>query len=305
MSQTTPRGLSDWQTMLATVPALLLPVLLALWLATQWGWRDESSSLASTNLLTVEVSSSRALAALFAEHDYHWPPAERVPALALRAFPADLGEQPINKKKRLFFQSLLPLVLAENARLQKKREWLLGLDSRRPLSAEDAEQLGALRERYKLTATDDAEQDIANLLRHIDKVPVALVLAQAANESGWGSSRFAQQANNLFGEWTWRAEEGIAPLVRNEGSRHYVRRFDSLADSVRAYIYNLNAGHAYADLRRMRAEMRARGAERFDALSLATGLERYSARGEEYVAEIQQMIRGNRLQQLGSLELEH
>jgi Bax protein len=198
----------------------------------------------------------------------------------------------------------LPLVLAENARLQDKRQWLLSLDTRQPLSAEELEQLAVLQDRYKLSVEDEPEQAIRRLLGHIDKVPVALVLAQAANESGWGSSRFVQEGNNLFGEWTWKAEEGIAPLVRNEESRHYVRRFDSLADSVRAYIYNLNAGHAYQDLRRMRAEMRARGAERFDALSLATGLERYSARGEEYVLEIQQMIRGNRLQQLGPLELE-
>ena len=286
--------------------AVAAPILLALGLAQQWGWRalvhpEPVSSV--IDLQPISAASAQELAELFARHHYDWPPTQAVPALSLQAFPTDLAAQPVEEKKALFFQSLLPLVLAENQRLLDKRAWLEGLRGH-SLETEDEVRLQALIERYRIDARLAGDEAIEVLLQHVDKVPIAMVLAQAANESGWGSSRFVLQANNLFGEWTWRAEEGIAPLVRNSESRHYVRRFDSLADSVRAYIYNITVGHAYGELRAMRAAMRAQGRQSFDSVVLANGLERYSIRGEEYVTEIQQMIRGNRLQQLGPLQLE-
>ncbi len=118
------------------------------------------------------------------------------------------------------------------------------------------------------------------------------MLAQAANESAWGTSRFTRVANNLFGQWTWQAAHGIVPASRPEGERYLVRKFPSLRDSVRDYLYNLNVGHAYEGLRRLRHEMRRRG-QPLDAAILAAGLSRYSGRGAAYVEEIRRIIRGN------------
>lgn len=283
--------------------AIVLPLLLALllaWYGQQWRGEPENG----LPLRSIVVESSMQLSRLFAEQNYSWPPQQVVPPLALQAFPKDLAEQPVAKKKALFFQSLLPLAVAENQRLETKRAWLEGLLEQEQPSEADEQQLAYLLERYRVSGEEELAGQVRALLRHVDRVPVALVLAQAANESGWGSSRFVREANNLFGEWTWQADEGIAPLIRNADSRHYVRRFDSLEDSVQSYMYNINIGHAYQALREMRSRMRAQGQQPFDALTLATGLERYSERGEEYVTEIQAMIRGNRLHRLGPLQLQ-
>ena len=299
----TPTPQLSFQLFLAMALALVLPVLLALslaWYAPQW----RADSAEKTGLQPVVVESAQQLAELFAAQNYTWPPQQDVPPLALQAFPDDLAEQPVAQKKALFFQALLPLVVVENQRLETKRAWLEGLLEQAPPSDADAQQLAYLLERYRVSGVEELTGQVRALLRHVDRVPVALVLAQAANESGWGSSRFVREANNLFGEWTWQADEGIAPLIRNADSRHYVRRFGSLEDSVRSYMYNINIGHAYQALREMRSRMRAQGQRPYDALTLATGLEGYSERGEEYVTEIQSMIRGNRLHRLGPLQLQ-
>lgn len=289
---------------LARLLAVTMPMVLALllaWFASLGRGVVDGSMLPLLQPIT--VNSSAQLAQLFAEQDYTWPPRQAVPLLALQNLPHDLEYRPVEEKKALFFQSLLPLVLAENRRLETERAWLEGLLQQHALSEQDGRKLAELLQHYRIDVGLGIVQQIHLLLRHVDRVPVALVLAQAANESGWGGSRFVREANNLFGEWTWQADEGIAPLIRNAESRHYVRRFGSLAESVRSYMYNINVGHAYEDLRAMRAQMRAQGQRPFDALKLASGLLRYSERGEDYVSEIQAMIRGNRLHQLDNLEL--
>ena len=97
---------------------------------------------------------------------------------------------------------------------------------------------------------------LPRLYRRIDVVPVGLVLAQAANESGWGTSRFSLEVNNLFGEWTYKARHGVLPQQRADGARHFVRSFGNLRASVRSYMHNINSGQAYAPLRELRARMR-------------------------------------------------
>ena len=162
--------------------------------------------------------------------------------------------------------------------------------------------MGKLAELYRVNGdlNDPLVRDI--LLRRVDEVPPALVLAQAANESAWGNSRFAREANNLFGQWTYKQDLGMVPARRDEGARHYVRVFPDLRSSVRAYLRNINIGHAYLDLRRMRARMRAAG-QQLDPYRLSDGLLRYSQRGEEYVNEIRTMMSINGLDQLGPLQL--
>ncbi len=142
----------------------------------------------------------------------------------------------------------------------------------------------------------------AELARRLDEVPAALVLAQAANESAWGSSRFAREGKNLFGEWTYKNGEGLIPDERAEGENHAVRIFPTLRASVQSYFNNINSGRAYEALRVMREELR-NDSRSLDALKLATGLSRYSERGEAYVEEIKKMIRSNRLSSLGEVSL--
>jgi Bax protein len=155
---------------------------------------------------------------------------------------------------------------------------------------------------YRVDLSLPVEQQLNQLLIKVDIIPPGLVLAQAANESGWGSSRFSQEVNNLFGEWTYNPESGVLPANRPEGADHYVRRFDSLRASVRSYMQNLNSGQAYTLFRRLRADMRQKG-KPLDPIVLAEGLKRYSARGGDYISEIQAMIRHNDLNSLGQLDL--
>ncbi len=127
-------------------------------------------------------------------------------------------------------------------------------------------------------------------------------MAQAANESAWGTSRFAQQGNNLFGIWLFGEGAGLVPEQRPEGATYRVRVFGSLSASVAGYMHNLNRGHAYGKLRRLRARMR-RTHQPLDGEVLAQGLLRYSERGAAYVAEIQAMIRHNQLRAVDGSQL--
>ncbi|MGM0594993.1 MAG: glucosaminidase domain-containing protein [Pseudomonadota bacterium] len=294
----------EWLLHLAMVLAVVLPLLLAALLA-RYGLQHQPEPdavvIQPVALAAQQGTTASQVEALFARHDYHWPPAQEVPALALKQLPTGLDKLPVERKKGLFFRILLPLVLAENRRLAAEREWLLTLQ--REHAAAESERLSALAQRYRLDdPRQPAERLMGELLQRVDIVPPGLVLAQAANESGWGTSRFSREANNLFGEWTWDEEQGVLPANRPEGASHYVRRFGSLRDSVRAYMHNLNSGPAYDRFRRMRAQMRAAD-EALDPHRLAEGLLRYSARGEAYIREIQSMIRGNGLNTLGPLDL--
>jgi len=136
------------------------------------------------------------------------------------------------------------------------------------------------------------------LLKRVDTVPMKLVLSQAANESAWGTSRFARQANNLFGQWCFTKGCGIVPSRRNAGATHEVAAFTSPQLSVRSYMHNINTGRVYQDLRNIRAQQRAQG-KTATALQLAEGLSKYSERGQAYVKEIKSMISYNTKYMLG------
>ena len=254
-------------------------------------------------LRPVRVDRAMQLQRLFDRHDYHWPPQETVPPLGLVSLPEDLDRLDVKQKKSLFFRIMLPLVLAENARLQERRAFLqAALERLDDLNRRERRRLRRLAELYRIEPDLETPAGRAALLRRVDSIPPALVLAQAANESGWGTSRFAVQANNLFGVWTYRAEVGLKPRRRAGDARHYVRIYPSLQRAVGDYLHNLNIGHAYGALRRQRAAMRSRG-EPLAALALAGALERYSERGPAYVEEIRAMIRGNGLDDLGEPRL--
>lgn len=253
---------------------------------------------ATVHLQPIKVEDADSLAALFAERGYDWPPHGAVPPLAVTSLPTDLAEQPASRKKSLFFRSLLPLILAENRRLQAERSLL-----KRAFAQGGLPPAGSLREQVVAIARDHGingdlnDSDVrAQLLRRVDRIPPALALAQAASESGWGSSRFAREGNNLFGERTWNPDQGLTPHRRASHLRHYVRAFDSLRGSVHSYVHNLNTHRAYAQLRQLRERLRNHGKQP-DAASLTGNLNRYSERGADYVADIRTMLRHNALPQ--------
>ncbi len=254
-------------------------------------------------LTFVEAETSEAVLEQLRERGgEQWPPDEAVAPVTAASFPDDLAEVDVETRKEVFFRILTPIVLAENARLREAREFVTEVGERREeLAGATRERLENLAEHYRVDLDEDGA--IETLLRRLDEIPADMALAQAANESGWGTSRFTRQANNLFGEWTWTQEEGLVPERRGEGETHRIRVFPSLQRSVRSYYFTLNVGHAYDDLREMRAGMRDdRGT--LDGEALSAGLTAYSERGEAYVEEVRSMIRFNRLQQLNELRLD-
>lgn len=156
--------------------------------------------------------------------------------------------------------------------------------------SEDAERIlaaGEVMSQYELAK---------ELVRRVDVIPTSLVLAQAANESGWGTSRFAREGNNIFGQWCFDEGCGLVPNKRGEDASHEVRAFASVDAAVRAYFRNLNTHPSYEDLRTLRASMRMQGLP-LNSMVLARGLTRYSERGMDYVEELQAMIRVNELRE--------
>jgi Bax protein len=140
-----------------------------------------------------------------------------------------------------------------------------------------------------------------HLLQRVDVVPVSLVVAQAANESAWGKSRFAREGNNLFGIWCYTEGCGIVPKLRKDEAKHEVRRYDSFKDSVVDYMKNINRHRAYQKLREIRAAERAAGRQ-LSGHRLAAGLGKYSEIGDDYIKRIRAIIDGRKLTLLDTVD---
>lgn len=200
------------------------------------------------------------------------------------------------EKKQAFFQYLGPYVARENARLRFLRAQLLELQqqllARQPLSMGDYAFIYRLYDEFRMPEASINDETVVELLKRVDVLPASLVLMQAANESAWGTSRFAVEGLNFFGQWCFREGCGLIPQARGEDQLHEVARFDSAEASIRSYFYNLNTFHTYDELRDIRAELRSRQRP-VRGVNLAPGLSRYSERGQDYIAEIKGMIRFN------------
>ncbi|PLX87846.1 MAG: hypothetical protein C0614_02805 [Desulfuromonas sp.] len=258
-------------------------------------------------VITVAPASAQSLDKVFSELDYSWENLDRgVPPLYLERLPVDL-KQHRQGKKRLFFMGLLPMVLMANEEIANEREQLLDIlgryQSAGRLELEERRKLDEMAKEYRISVEPLGESSLLQrLLKRVDIIPPSLVLAQAANESAWGTSRFAREGNNLFGQWTFTPGTGIVPRNRPQGARYEVRKFASLYDSVRSYINNLNTHEAYLDLRNIRMELREKG-KQVSGRDLVKGLQRYSIRRDDYITEIDQMIRYNRLSRFNSARL--
>ena len=214
----------------------------------------------------------------------------------------------VREKKEQFFDFLAPKITHANAEILKARAFLLKhrtqLSEGQSLDASVVARIKALSALCKVASPSVMNaMDITwdKLLQRVDTLPVSLVLAQAANESGWGTSRFALDGNNFFGVWCYVEGCGLKPKQRDQGATHEVKRYASIYDSVTAYIHNINTNSAYTDLRAIRMSLRGLNTPSLGS-QLAEGLRAYSVRGEAYVREIQAMIRSNRLEQRSAAE---
>ena len=200
------------------------------------------------------------------------------------------------KKKSLFIKIVLPLILEENNRIIVDRKKLFKILNKNMNSDTEKKWLNSKFKQYGVL-----NKDLSTLKVRMDIVPVSLAIAQAAKESGWGTSRFAIEGNALFGQWTWSGE-GIKPAGVDSEEKHKVMKFKVLKASVRAYQRNLNTHGSYKQFRSERANMRDSDVE-LDSLILADFLDKYAATGKEYTKIIKQIIKQNNLQDFDKVKL--
>lgn len=209
----------------------------------------------------------------------------------------DFSEYPAGPaRKQAFFDYFLPIVQARNDELLALRRRVLELRAQGPdLAGAEERRMREIAAEFGLRDFDTTDENAWEmLLRRVDVVPASLALAQAANESAWGTSRFALEGNNYFGQWCFEPGCGLVPRSRDADKTHEVAVYGSPVESVERYVANLNRSSAYTPLREIREDLRAQG-EPITGLELAAGLRRYSERGEDYIEELQSMIRFNKL----------
>ena len=192
------------------------------------------------------------------------------------------------KRKDLFIKIVLPLILSENNRILRDRDILFKVLNKNNNTKSEREWLNKKFKQYGVV-----NKDVTTLKIRMDIIPVSLALAQAAKESGWGTSRFAIEGNALFGQWTYSGE-GITPAAADKGDKHKVMAFSVLKSSVRAYQRNLNTHKSYKAFRKERATQRD-NEENLDSTLLANYLDSYAETGEEYVKILKQIINQNNL----------
>ena len=202
----------------------------------------------------------------------------------------------VREKKKQFFDFLRPEVIKENESLLQDRAELNRLLEKafmeESFTSDEEGFLSALSKKYKVSTKYTLLQKLDELLMRVDVVPISLVLVQAANESAWGTSRFARIGLNFFGIWCYRPTCGMVPNGRNKGAKHEVAAFKSVASAVQRYLHNINTNNAYIVFRTIRSQLREQQ-QPLQAEILATGLLPYSERGTDYVLEITEMIRHN------------
>lgn len=202
----------------------------------------------------------------------------------------------VKEKKQAFFDYLKPAVDTQNQYIKTIRQYVQGLQAKHisgeSFSESQQEEFDWLVNEYRVGKSQTTDQMFTELLRKIDIIPSELVLVQTANESAWGTSRFATKGYNFFGIWCFTKGCGFVPSRRNDGAAHEVAKFDDLSSAMYAYMRNLNSHPAYKDLRLIRQQQR-NNQKPITAYSLAGGLLKYSERGDEYVDELRHMMKIN------------
>jgi Bax protein len=203
----------------------------------------------------------------------------------------------VEDKKQAFFDYLTPVIASQNQYIASVRSLIQEYQemhaSGKSYTEAQQEELDWLLEEYRVSSNDDLAPRFTELLRKVDLIPAELVLVQTANESAWGTSRFARKGYNFFGLWCFTKGCGFVPSERNEGAKHEVAKFDDLTEAMYSYMRNLNSHPAYKELRAIRLQHRKANKE-VTAYALAGGLSKYSERGHEYIEELRQMLRVNK-----------
>lgn len=290
------------------IPLFILAVLL--W-AAACGSQPESSKDSHQHAGhavpdTFRFSGLEEVRDLFAGANYtleHWQAGERsIPRFFLASVPSRWRHEvapnlPVKKKKEYFFFVYAPLVLETNEDIMADRSRLLGMIEKKKPTPEETEWLRDLANHYRLNPPEEGPvggEILKQLIRRVDIVPPSLALAQAAVESGWSTSRFSDQGNALFGQWTW-GEDGITPQEqRGEMGDYKIKAFDTPEASISAYMRNLNTHRSYQGFRLEREKIRAAGSNP-TGKDLAPTLTAYSELGEEYVETLLSVIRVNNL----------
>ena len=211
------------------------------------------------------------------------------------SLPTDFMDiQPIIERKRLFINTLIPIIYSENLQILNDRKKIL--DWWRESDGENFSRdfwpqwLFELSEKY-----GSSDSNLGNLLMRVDIIPISLALAQSAIESGWGTSRYSREGNAVFGQYTFDESKGLKPKDRNENDEFFIKKFPNLSESVRSYLKNINTHPAYADFREERKKLRMSG-ENLSVYKLVNFLKDYSERRESYVKDVKEIMSSNNFQ---------
>ena len=222
---------------------------------------------------------------------------KKVKPIRLSLLPNEIKQiESSKKRKSLFIQIILPLILEENNLILLDRKKLFSILNKNKNSKKEINWLNRKFRQYGVL-----NKDIPTLKVRMDIVPVSLAIAQAAKETGWGTSRFALEGNALFGQWTWSGD-GIKPAGADSDTKHKVMKFRVLKASVRAYQRNLNTHSSYKNFRQLRAQLRDDSAS-LDSLLLADQLDNYAETGKEYTKILKQIINQNSLKDFDDVKL--
>ena len=266
---------------------------------------DESDLLVDIYSLNEKETDSIRLDAstimqLYEDTDYRLDDIRKnklVKPVALDSFPREIKMiENTKKRKEFFIQIVLPLILQENNNIKLDRKRLFSIINKSNNTDVEKKWLNKKYKQYGIPS-----KDLSILKIRIDEVPVSLALAQAAKETGWGTSRFAQEGNALFGQWTWSGE-GLKPQEADENEGHKVMKFNVLQASVRAYQRNLNTHSTYKEFRLARAKLRDAG-KPLDSIVLSEHLDEYAETGEQYVQILKKIIKQNNLKDFDNAKL--
>jgi len=240
---------------------------------------------------TIRLSAST-IEQLFKDTNYNLKDVREtklVKPISLSLLPEEIKKiENTKRRKNLFIQIILPLIIDENNKIKLDRVKLFSILNKNNNTNSEKKWLDSKFKQYGVLS-----KDLSTLKVRMDEIPVSLAIAQAAKETGWGSSRFALEGNALFGQWTWSGE-GIKPAGADVDSTHKVMKFKILQASVRAYQRNLNTHSSYKNFRMARAELRDEK-KMLDSLLLANFLDKYAETGSNYVKILKQIIEQNKL----------
>ncbi len=240
---------------------------------------------------TVRLSAST-IDQLFKDENYNLKDIRKnklVKPINIDLLPAEIKSiENTRKRKELFIQIILPLILEENKKIRLERKTLFSILNKNNNSEEEKNWLKSKFKQYGVT-----NRDLATLKVRMDEVPVSLAIAQAAKETGWGTSRFAQEGNALFGQWTYSGD-GIKPAGSDSDDTHKVMKFKILKASVRAYQRNLNTHKSYREFRKVRAIQRDVFGT-LNSIELVNYLDKYAETGKEYIKILKKIIEQNKL----------